>query len=107
MLASEVIKNVKFEDPITHDLVCQAMVSAYGLEYYAKEGNRVPARMFARALCDARHDELSWYEIAVRVQKSDLCHSGLCGFISNFVEISLNCGHSLIHFCDKFFHDCL
>ena len=59
MLASEVIKNVKFEDPITHDLVCQAMVSAYGLEYYAKEGNRVPARMFARALCDARHDELS------------------------------------------------
>ena len=74
MLASEVIKNVKFEDPITHDLVCQAMVSAYGLEYYAKEGNRVPARMFARALCDARHDELSWYEIAVRVQKSDLCH---------------------------------
>ena len=74
MLASEVIKSVKFKDPITHDLVCKAMESAYGLEYYDKEYNGVAARMFARALCDARHDELSWYEIALRVQKSDSCH---------------------------------
>ena len=74
MLASEVIKSVKFEDPITHDLVCKAMESAYGLEYYDKEYNGVAARMFARAFCDANHEELSWYEIAVRIQKYESCH---------------------------------
>ena len=37
--------------------------------------------------------------------KGELSHSSLSCLITLLVEIGLNCGHCLIHLCDKFLHN--
>lgn len=74
MLASEVISDIPFVDDITHDVVCAAIEKAYGQEYYDKKFRWVPARMFARDFRDAKHTELSWFEISIRMKKDKESH---------------------------------
>lgn len=74
MLASEVISDIPFVDDITHDVVCAAIEKAYGQEYYDKRFRWVPARMFARDFRDAKHTELSWLEISIRMKRDEESH---------------------------------
>lgn len=73
-MASEVISDIAFVDPKTHDVVCAAIEKAYGRDYYDQKFRWVPARMFARDFCDAKHTELSWMDISLRMKKDEESH---------------------------------
>lgn len=74
MLASEVISDIAFIDPETHEVVCAAIERAYGRDYYDQKFRWVAARMFARDFCDAKHKELSWMDISLRMKKDEESH---------------------------------